>query len=69
MIITNVLYVLATGCLMTGSVLDFSHNDLSSYFFLIGSTLFFIKSLMSFCSYILDSKKKELAEKLYDGIL
>lgn len=69
MIITNVLYVLATGCLMTGSILDFSSNDLSSYFFLIGSTLFFVKSLLSFCSYILDSKKIELAEKLYDGIL
>ena len=69
MITINVLYVLATGCLMTGSILDFKKDDVASYFFVVGSSLFFVKSLMSLCSYILDSKKKQLAEKLYDGIL
>ena len=69
MLTTNVLYVLATGFLMAGSILDFSEDDLSSYFFVIGSSLFFVKSMMSFCSYILDCKHKKLAEKIYDGVL
>ena len=69
MITINVLYVLATGCLMTGSIMDFNHNDLPSYFFVIGSTLFFVKSLLSFCSYIIHSRyNKELTEKIYDGV-
>lgn len=68
MLTSNVLYVLATGFLMTGSILDFSENDLPSYFFVIGSTLFFAKSLLSFCLYIFDCRHKELAEKIYDDV-
>jgi len=68
MLMGNILYVLATGSLMVGSVLDFKQDDLSSYFFVIGSSLFFIKSLLSFCSYMFTSKQKELAEIVYDDI-
>ena len=70
MVIINLLYILATGCLMIGSILDFRKDDVSSYFFLIGSSLFFIKSLISFCYYMINCRyNKELTEKIYDGVL
>ena len=46
-ILSNSLYVLATGSLLAGSSLTFK-NELSDYFYLVGSSLFFIKALLSF---------------------
>ena len=40
----NIIYVLATSSLLTGSILTFNKNILSDYFYLIGTSLFFIKS-------------------------
>ena len=57
MFATNILYVMATGFLMTGSILDFNKDDLPSYFFVIGSSLFFIKSFMGFYLYCVRYKQ------------
>lgn len=42
--LANLLYLSATACLLIGSALSFNSQDLASYFFLIGSSLFFLKS-------------------------
>ena len=41
---SNLLYVLATSNLLVGSVLSFNKEELPDYFYLIGTTLFFLKS-------------------------
>ena len=63
--LSNIIYVLATGFLMTGSILDFHKDDLPSYFFLIGSSLFFIKAMMSFISCLIERRKRLL--DIYDN--
>ena len=47
MIIDNMLYISATASLLVGSSLSFDKEDESSYFFVIGSGLFLIKSLLT----------------------
>ena len=42
---TNILYVLATASLFIGSVLTFDRK-FADYFYLVGTTLFFIKALI-----------------------
>ncbi len=44
---SSVLYILATGCLFTGSVLTFE-KSLPDYFYMTGTTLFLLKSLYCF---------------------
>ena len=63
--LSNIIYVLATGFLMTGSILDFHKDDPPSYFFLIGSSLFFVKASMSFISCLIERRKKLL--DIYDN--
>ena len=46
-IVSNSIYVLATGSLLIGSSLTFE-TKLPDYFYLVGSSLFFIKALLSF---------------------
>ena len=58
-ILSNSLYVLATGSLLAGSSLTFK-NELSDYFYLIGSSLFFIKALLSFSNIFFRYNKNEM---------
>jgi len=51
MLANHIIYILATGSLMAGSILDFNKDDLPSYFFVAGSSLFFIKSTLSLILY------------------
>ena len=51
MLTNHIIYILATGSLMVGSILDFDKQELPSYFFLAGSSLFFIKSSLSYVLY------------------
>ena len=44
-ILTAILYVLATGLLLIGSSLSFEGKD-ADYFFISGTALFFLKSLI-----------------------
>ena len=46
---TNIIYVLATGSLFVGSVLTFE-NALPDYFYMVGTSLFLIKALISFAT-------------------
>ena len=64
MIVNHIVYILATFSLMTGSILDFNKNDLSSYFFVVGSSLFFVKSCISLIIY----KKNKNNYSSYDVI-
>jgi len=61
--ISNIVYVLATLCLLIGSSLTFDKN-LPDYFFLIGTILFFINS----CIRLIDEIKKPKPQPLY-GLL
>jgi len=44
--VNNIIYILATGSLLTGSILSFEY-ELSDYFFIVGSSLFLFKALLS----------------------
>jgi len=45
--LTNIIYVSATTSLLVGSILSFNAEELPDYFYLIGTSLFFIKSSLS----------------------
>ena len=43
--LTNIIYVLATACLFTGTIMTYDNSETSDNFYLIGTSLFLIKSL------------------------
>lgn len=45
--LTNIIYVSATSSLLVGSILSFNSEELPDYFYLIGTTLFFLKAGLS----------------------
>lgn len=45
--LTNIIYVSATTSLLVGSILSFDSNQLPDYFYLVGTSLFFLKSSLS----------------------
>ncbi len=55
----NIIYVLATSSLLTGSILTFDKEELPDYFYLIGTSLFFIKSSLCLIKDYNKSKKKK----------
>ena len=58
--ITNFIYILATSSLLIGSILSFSKDEISDYFYLIGTSLFFIKSSLCLIKDIKGHKKSIL---------
>lgn len=48
---SNIIYVLATTFLFIGSILSFDKTYTADYFYMLGTTLFLIKSLMSLYEY------------------
>ena len=42
--ILNILYILATSSLLIGSALTFDPDELADYFYLVGTSLFFLKA-------------------------
>ena len=42
--LSNILYVSATTSLLIGSIMSFESDELADYFYLIGTSLFFVKS-------------------------
>ena len=64
-LLSNILYILATGFLLAASIITFE-NKLPSYLYLIGTSLFFIKSIITLIEYI---NKKNNKYELYSGIL
>ena len=65
-LISNILYLLATGFLLTASILTFNKKNLPSYLYLIGTSLFFIKSIITFIIY---KKNTNNIYQPYSGIL
>ena len=57
----NIIYVLATLNLLLGSVLSFN-NNFSDYFFIIGSSLFFLKAFICLFNEAKNSKKDDYSE-------
>jgi len=45
--LTGILYVCATTSLLVGSVLTFNYLEMADYFYLLGTSLFFIKATIS----------------------
>ena len=52
--ISNIIYVLATSSLLTGSILSFDKEQMDDYFYLVGTSLFFIKSSLNLITEIRD---------------
>lgn len=50
--LTNIIYVTATTSLLVGSILTFNPDDIPDYFYLLGTSLFFIKSSLTLLSEI-----------------
>ena len=57
-LISNIIYLLATASLLTGSILTFNSNK-PDYFFVIGSGLFFINSLERLISEIIEIRNRK----------
>lgn len=56
--ISNILYVSATTSLLVGSILTFDSGEIADYFYLIGTSLFFIKASLSLAMEIKNKEKK-----------
>lgn len=67
---SNILYVLATSSLLTGSVLTFDSDYLPDYFYLVGTSLFCLKATISFGKEIVKKMKTkiEVYDKIYDSV-
>ena len=52
--LSNIIYVLATSSLLTGSILSFDQEQMDDYFYLVGTSLFFIKSSLNLITEIRD---------------
>lgn len=61
----NIIYILATSSLLTGSILTFNKDNIPDYFYLCGTSLFFLKS--SLCL-IQECKKNKKNNNIYDTI-
>ena len=58
--ISNIIYVLATSSLLTGSILSFDKEQMDDYFYLVGTSLFFIKSSLNLVTEIRDRNRDNL---------
>ena len=60
----NIIYVLATACLFVGSFMTFK-KEVPDYFYMTGTSLFLLKSLISF----FEDLKKKNNNRIYEEIL
>lgn len=63
----NIIYVLSTISLLTGSVLSFK-KEISNYFFFIGYCLFCIHSCINLLCEIRDKMKEKPKNSIYNHI-
>ena len=59
--LTNIIYVSATSSLLVGSILSFDSQELPDYFYLVGTSLFCIKSILSLGIEIRNKYKSRVA--------
>ena len=62
---SSIIYVLATLSLTIGSVLTFNSN-LPDYFFLAGTSLFFLNSIIKLVDNIIEYRKRYLYAPVFD---
>ena len=58
--ISNIIYVLATSSLLTGSILSFDKEQMDDYFYLVGTSLFFIKSSLNLVTEIRERNRDNI---------
>jgi len=58
--LSNILYISATSCFVIGSALAFDYKEPADYFYLIGSSLFLVKAVLSLVNEIRDIKSKSM---------
>ena len=46
--LTQTLYICSTGSILTGTIMTFDKDSIPDYFFLVGTSLFFIKASICF---------------------
>lgn len=56
--LSNIIYVLATSSLLTGSILSFDKEQIDDYFYLVGTSLFFIKSSLNLTTEIRNKNRE-----------
>ena len=54
--LTQTLYICSTGSILTGTIMTFDIDSIPDYFFLIGTSLFFIKASICFCRKLMSGK-------------
>ena len=59
----NIIYVLATSCLFVGSFMTFK-KEVPDYFYMAGTSLFLLKSIISFLEDLKNKKKKMVYEEI-----
>ena len=64
--ISNIIYVIATASLLTGSVFSFDKKT-EDYFFVIGTSLFLLKALMNLITEII-TIQNENKYRVYDTL-
>lgn len=57
--ISNIIYILATLCLLIGSILTFNF-EIADYFYTSGTSLFFVKSILCLVKEIQDKNKNQI---------
>lgn len=53
--LTHTLYICSTGSILTGTVLIFDKDSVPDYFFLLGTSLFFINASICFVKKLMSS--------------
>lgn len=64
--LTNIIYISATTSLLVGSILSFDPDVLPDYFYLIGTSLFFLKSSLTLAIEI--RNKNKFSVEVYQAI-
>lgn len=57
--LTQTLYICSTGSILTGTIMTFNKNSIPDYFFLVGTSLFFIKASIHFIKAIMKKNNNE----------
>ena len=67
--LTQTLYICSTGSILTGTILSFNKDSIPDYFFLIGTSLFFIKASIHFVRSVLKKNNNIDGSLIYPEIV
>jgi hypothetical protein len=66
--LTQTLYICSTGSILTGTIMTFDKDSIPDYFFLVGTSLFFIKASICFVNKLIsdnDDNNRVYPELVY----